>query len=503
MTKLPIQIDPIKHVVVLMLENRSFDQMLGAFQSIYPDLDGIEPGGRNRQNVDEQGNVYRQEPGASRIVEFDPHHDLASVLRQIGAPDAKPGPDPRKSRWWRLFYAVWYSDIIGWLLTLLKRYFREKPAEREVMMMSAGFEGHFVKEYIRSYPDSTPDQRRQVMAYFDIDTLPALHTLARNFTICDRWFSSLPGPTWANRFFIHSGTSLGTTWMPEDASSFVDFNIFDQQTIYERLTEAKRSWRIYFHDFPQTLALSSLTTRENKQHFSPIDNFERDASGNHTDFPEFTFIEPQYMGDNANDDHPPHNTMLAQNLIARVYNAIRANEDLWNSTLLIITYDEHGGFFDHVEPPKAVCPDGYQADYGFDQLGVRVPAILVSPWVQAGVWSEQLDHTSVGKYLCEKWGMKPLGKRMQEANSLQGAISTTLQPRRDLPVRLPRTSIESTEGRAFGADVMSENQIAMQALAEYLAPRSQADNPHEVMMMRAAASPEELREKAMRFLNEA
>jgi phospholipase C len=117
--------------------------------------------------------------------------------------------------------------------------------------------------------------------------------------------------------------------------------------------------------------------------------------------------------------------------MARVYNAIRANEALWESTLLVLTYDEHGGFFDHVEPPSAVCPDGFRAEYSFEQLGVRVPALLVSPWVEAGVWSQQLDHTSVGKYVCDKWRLPPLGRRMAEANSLAGAIQPAL--RRNTP----------------------------------------------------------------------
>lgn len=144
--------------------------------------------------------------------------------------------------------------------------------------------------------------------------------------------------------------------------------------------------------------------------------------------------------------------MAGDALIARVYNAVRANDALWRSMLLIVLFDEHGGYYDHVEPPAAPTPDGCTLEYAFDRLGVRVPAVLVSPWVRAGVFPDDkgihFDHTSLGKYLCNKWGLSPLGSRMQQANSIEGvlrlALHHALMPYRKFqpcqPVMLSRSS---------------------------------------------------------------
>src|SRR5262249_25028042 len=114
--------------------------------------------------------------------------------------------------------------------------------------------------------------------------------------------------------------------------------------------------------------------------------------------------------------------MKAQKLIADMYNAVRANEDLWNSTLLIVLYDEHGGFYDHVPPPEAIPPDDFHGEYAFNRLGVRVPALLVYPWVEPGVFHEQLDHTSLLRYLTGKWKLGPLGNRTAAAKTFDNAI---------------------------------------------------------------------------------
>ena len=132
-----------------------------------------------------------------------------------------------------------------------------------------------------------------------------------------------------------------------------------------------------------------------------IDEFFDDARGREEDFPQFCFIEPDFMGIVGNDDHPPHDVMKAEKLIADVYNALRANENLWEATLLVVLYDEHGGFYDHAIPPMAVAPDDHHEEYAFNQLGVRVPALLVSPWVERRIETTQFDHTSFLKYLTE------------------------------------------------------------------------------------------------------
>jgi phospholipase C len=145
-------------------------------------------------------------------------------------------------------------------------------------------------------------------------------------------------------------------------------------------------------------------------------------------------IEPAYFQPHATDDHPPHDILGGQTLLAQVYNALRANEELWNSTLLVVLYDEHGGFYDHVEPPATVAPDHHTEEFAFARLGVRVPAVLVSPWVGNGVFSEVMDHTSLLKFLIDLWELGPLGARTAQAKTF--ASSFLEAPRSDGPKQL-------------------------------------------------------------------
>jgi phospholipase C len=364
--------DPIKHVILLLFENHSFDQMLGCFTQVYPGLAGVDPQhpAINRY----EGRNFQQGPTTERQMILDPRHEVNHVAIQM-------------------------EDHNG------------------------GFIKDFIEANKKVAPDELDEQCRFVMGYYPLDFLPALHRIARDFLICDHWFSSVPGPTWTNRFFALSGTSSGKVNMPEDGEHQADLEGWFQQhqdTIFDRLSEHGISWRVYFHDIPQSLCLTHQRRPENAARYALFDDFIKDAAGSEDTFPAFSFIEPNYNGVAENDDHPPHDVMKAQKLLADVYNALRANDSLWNATLLVVLYDEHGGFFDHVEPPKAVPPSQREPDweYSFDQLGVRVPAVLVSPWVKRGFDSTPFDHTSVLKYLSEKWGLGPLGERTAAVNSI-------------------------------------------------------------------------------------
>jgi phospholipase C len=186
-------------------------------------------------------------------------------------------------------------------------------------------------------------------------------------------------------------------------------------------------------------------------------------------FPAFAFIEPKYFGADQNDDHPPHNVFKAEKLIADVYNAIRSNATLWASTLLVVVYDEHGGFYDHVEPPAAVPPDDHREEWTFDRLGVRVPALLVSPWVGARVEKTLFDHTSLLRYLTDKWALGPLGARTAQANSIAVALTETV-PRTDtIPfIRVPYTTLIPPDADLERNDVSNHHE-ALHAFAAFLA----------------------------------
>lgn len=356
----------IRHVVLLMFENRSFDHLLGDLQQVKP-VDGV-PGPNGPRQIVFEGQPYLQEPNAARILTSDLKHEAIDVAGQL----------------------------------------------------AQGNSG-FVQDFARAFPHASSDARQEVMRYHARGTLPALHALAETYTVCDRWFSSVPGPTWPNRLFALSGTSLGRVKMPE---GFLNWNLhwYDQTTLFDRLNEKQRSWKVYFNDFPLSFLFTHQLERENAVRHFMINQFFHDAAGKADDFPAFSLIEPAYFQPHATDDHPPHDILGGQTLLAQVYNALRANEELWNSTLLVVLYDEHGGFYDHVSPPATIAPDHHTEEFAFDRLGVRVPAVLVSPWVGNSVFSQELDHTSLLKFLIDLWDLGPLGARTARANTFAPAF---------------------------------------------------------------------------------
>jgi len=249
----------------------------------------------------------------------------------------------------------------------------------------------FVKSYFQQRRDQ--NHSAKIMYYFPPQKLPVLTTLAQEFAVFNGWFSSIPGPTICNRAFAHYGTSFGKVGM----DLFYVKEPF--QSIYDRLVTAtpKRTSKLYYFDqASSTMEIVNLLQHQSEL-FGTFDQFIDDCnSGN---LPQYSFVEPNYNdhdGDAgaliASDQHPDHHVQEGERFIASVYNAIRENDDLWKSTALLVVYDEHGGIYDHVAPPKCT-PDGFVAspndtgtgrEFRFDRLGVRVPAILISPWIPKG-----------------------------------------------------------------------------------------------------------------------
>lgn len=402
--------DPIQHIVVLMLENNSFDRMLGCMSWLYPELDGVDANAPfTNPDYPDPLHEYAQLPVAAPAVAVDPAHDLDDVLRQINGGNCKG----------------------------------------------------FVQDLAQHKPKAPHDERDQIMAYFKRGNLPVLHTLAEQFLICDHWFSSVPGPTWPNRFFVHSGTSLGHTDMP-DGFFHPGIHRYDQPTVFQRLSEQNVPWRIYFGDVPQTLVM--LKQLEYADHYRKLEELSTDAAGPAANFPAYVFVEPFYFGANQNDQHPPTDVKHGEQLIAAIYNALRANEELWRSTLFAVLYDEHGGFCDHVSPPGTVPPDTHVEQFAFDLLGVRVPALLISPWVDPGVLHSEFDHTSLLRYLTDKWGLGPLGSRVPQANSFASVLAKRTSPRSDCIAEItPPTAAENPDNPALNA-----HQVALAGFTHHL-----------------------------------
>lgn len=403
---------PIEHVVVLMMENACFDRMLGSLAEVHPSLDGVDPA-RPHTNPDGSGGPpIAQAPTTTRNIERDPKHFLPNSLAQHAG-----------------------GTLQG-----------------------------FVPDFVHTHPTSTRAEREEVMGYYPRGFLPALHCLAENFVVCDRWFASLPGPTWMNRLFAHSGTSLG--FVDEPRGVFTSgLHLYTERTLYDELTGARVPWRIYYGDIPQSLVMT--------HQFLHLGNYRRyryykgDVAAG--DLPAYCFIEPSYFGADQNDQHPPDDVMRGDALIAEVYNTLRANPVLFARTLLIVLYDEHGGFFDHVTPPHTVPPDGHTERFSFDVLGFRVPAILVSPLLDPGVVSTVFDHTSLLRMASNLWpGVQPLGRRAAQANDPLASLTWRDTPRIDLPaapvapdiqpVRIKPT-LEGFKESLFGLSHHLESQI--------------------------------------------
>lgn len=383
----------IRHVVVLMLENRSYDHMLG-FLGTGDGLGGgefnlVDPADPSSERVTVSNDAqYLGDFGEPAI---DPSHEFTDVNRQVFGAHPVPNPLPTTTN------------------------------------------HGFVKNYA-GLPGNTVAGGKRIMKCFDPQRLPVLSTLAREFALCDRWFSSVPGQTWPNRFFVHAASS----------GSFLDnkFRNYPMRTIFDNLTAADEDWAVYFHDVPQCLTLASLRKPEYKKNFKPYSVLFSLACKSGT-LPSYSFIEPRYfdfLKFKANDQHPPHDVSLGEHLIADVYETIR-NSPVWPHILLVVTYDEHGGLYDHMLPPACADVDGVNSiepPFDFKRLGVRVPAVIVSPFIAKGTVDHTVyDHTSVPATVKEVFDLPAfLTARDAAANTFTALLGNAM--RADTPTTLPR-----------------------------------------------------------------
>lgn len=253
--------------------------------------------------------------------------------------------------------------------------------------------------------------KQDAMSFHDRSQLPLLYALADQYTVCDRWFSSVMGPTWPNRFFLHAATSEGRTGN--------DPVVDGPATIWERLGKKCWSSKCYAAGLAHWYyaAFRGRTIAGNEPMSAAfIEDFFRDArEGN---LPTFSVIDPDFW---SSDMHPPHSLPLAEALLGAVVRSMQESPQ-WKRSLLIITFDEHGGFFDHVPPPTTTDP---RPD--FRQLGFRVPALVIGPTVRRGqVVSSTFEHVSIAATLRARFGIESLGARMDAAADLSACIDPEL-----------------------------------------------------------------------------
>ena len=360
----PVDLSKIKTIVIVMMENRSFDHMLG-YLSLppfnRPDVDGqsLDPAWLQKFTNYDAGLGYQPflstDPN-TMPAEFDPPHERSNIAAQI---------DPRQ------------DDSF--------------PLNAFVSAIPPGV-------------SSDPAIRKLVMSYFGAAQAPINNFFAKNFTICDRWFCSLPAGTQPNRLMSMGGTSMidvNTTILPE------------QELVYDWLNQRNISWRVYHQEIPFfSLMPKWLPSILFSDKFRLFENMESDLRNTPPgQLPQVIFVEPTYQDaphtGTSTDDHAPAGISDGQEFLMEVYKAVTASKSFWKNSLTIVDYDEHGGFFDHVAPPIIPTnpPPGAKWTVPFKSLGVRTPAFIISPFVQAGAVSHNLlDHTSVLKLLGEKFG---------------------------------------------------------------------------------------------------
>ncbi len=417
----------IEHVIVLVLENRSFDHMLGFLQHPDPQFDGLR-GGRYENPGWQGGPSVPAAPAAKAVVPLDPEHSHEGVLEQLALRGIGPARRPTNqgfvASYERKCRGLTSPKFGGLLGPLLNWWFR-RQTDGSVAIHNRG---------------------SLVMHCQPPENVPVLSTLALEFAVCTRWFCAVPGETWPNRNFLHAATS--------DDETNIELRPYTDRTIFELLEEDhNREWHIYHDDTPQVWAFPRLWDRADRHaRWFPLNEFARHVKTGQ--LPVYSFLEPNHRPplhtlDHApvigtpsisNSQHPGNNLVSdtsydhfipgdidfarAESLIADIYEALRAQPEIFERSLFVITYDEHGGFYDHVPPPTGIPSPGDPPSrlgrlmaalihrkttyFDFTMLGPRVPAVVVSPYIAAGTVDDTVrDHASVPPHCA------PCSHRMQ------------------------------------------------------------------------------------------
>lgn len=412
----------IKNIFVLALENRAFDHMLGwsgitgtdAVTGQPTQLNGINPQSPPANWY--EGTSYAANQSAPNAMSVDPGHEIENVNTQINFPA---------------------KDMSGFVLDFASDTTTSWSSEA----------------------DAPAAALYSIMAGYTTSQLPILNQLANNFCVCDHYHSSVPGATWPNRFFFHAATAGGIFTSPSSwqMSKWIYLSgiEFEHGSIYDALTKklgSSSDWKIYMDEsgpivgtVAQVRSLSGIQAYN--QH--DLDDLAGDLADDYNY--AFTFIEPAYGQTTStfaggSSQHPMDVATSGEALIKRVYETIR-NSPVWEQSMLIVTYDEHGGFYDHVPPPSAVPPgdtnvpfssndpNSKTGSFAFNVLGVRVPAVIISPWIGKNLIDHTVyDHSSIPATVEANFGLSPLTNRDANANNFMHLIGNTL--RTDCPTTL-------------------------------------------------------------------
>lgn len=405
----------IKNIIVVMLENRSLDNICGW---LYPNPGHVPgqflPAGSPQTYNGLNSTLWN--PSNASYFNGQPPAKVPVV--QGTQSYTVPDPDPEET-----------FDNVSYQLN------GPPPPSPNPTFSMQGF--------VANYEDTKSADPNQIMQTYDVKQVPVISSLAWNFAVSDAWFCSVPSQTWPNRAFVHAGTSNGNVnnGDPPDPSDW------DVPTIFNVLKSLNVSWKVY----SDTDIVPSLTRLMFPKlwdplldgHFKGFADFKHDCA--HNTLPQYSFVEPSFLVE-PNDEHPPHDVSAGEQFLLAIWQAV-GNSPAWNNILLLITYDEHGGCYDHVQPPwGAATPDAKsrpgQKNFTFNRFGVRVPMVVVSPYVVPGTvfrsnTATPYDHTSVLATLRD-WLEIPANKMLPSARI---AAAPTLAQVLTLPTPAPKPVI--------------------------------------------------------------
>jgi phospholipase C len=419
----PILANALDHIIVVLFENRSFDNMLGR---LYGPDDGKSFEGVLGKNLSNPIPDWAEHGAERKVVPYTVATDMDS-----------PNPDSGEE---------WYHTNTQ-LFGVLDEHNRFKIGEAVTAPWNAPAPGAtptmdgFVTDYISTFTGEmgrqpTYEEYAQIMTGYTPEQVPVLNGIAREFGVFDHWFSEVPSQTFMNRSFWTAATSSGLV-VNSPAKKWLAKN--SAETIFERLEAHGRTWKIYVME-PMALSFHGIIHYPRLKdrlatHVVPFAEFERDAAAGA--LPDFSFIEPNFisghgdyhpafgrslgLGINADSLDAPSSVLAGEAFLERIFNAYRSatsesGPNVWN-TALLIGWDEPGGTFDHVAPGSVPPPDpdapAGEMGFTFDRSGYRVPAILVSPWVpQGSVFNEEYRHTSLIATLRKSWNLgEPFSQR--------------------------------------------------------------------------------------------
>ncbi|MBX2873065.1 MAG: hypothetical protein KTR30_13215 [Saprospiraceae bacterium] len=523
-------LDTFEHVVVLMLENRSFDNLLGFLDQDerFKLPDGKTFSGLNDPKLEVPVPTYAKGYAQNQVLKPIPvqHNDFSQPFPDPGEvyqhvntqlydtilPNSNKGidqtqmtkpyniPDPLPPMSKRMQGAV--KDYINTLQGLWYSKIGSKPWWRRIFMWKK-------KRQYGAYKNPGIDQYGVIMQCFTPKQVPVLSTLACEFAVFDHWFCSVPSQTWCNRAFWHAGTSGGQVVNPTDEATdqiWHDFHIWRKQvwsqpTLFDRMAKQHVSHHVYanplvcltqlVHGFSHHLKVVS-----NEHH---LKEFERDINGkSDRGFAKYSFIEPRFFGKH-NDQHPSSvssgwyvddgktregTVRLGEELIRRVYNIIKDSPHR-DDTLLIITHDEHGGCYDHIYPGSTEAPDfphPGQKGFDFKRLGIRVPMVMVASSIPKNtVINEVFDHTSFIKTMCKKWGLEGLQTRDKSPNTNTFGHVFSRTKRMDWPdLPLASPPIRPGEDADYHNDPLNELQRTMLMVATKIARENAETRKQEI-----------------------